>query len=181
MATRSTIVLKTKEGNYKSIYCHFDGYLSHNGKILYNNYNTYEKVEELISLGALSTLAENIRPSEGTVHNFENRQDNVCVFFHRDRQEDLDIFETSDFQEIFDGMEEYLYLFEDGKWKYLRCVDFDEVLKELEILKDVNLINGSNTNSEKYKRWESLTGDDKLNILKEVNALKELEPEDFLK
>jgi len=180
MATRSTIILKTNDNKYKYSYCHWDGYLSNNGRILFENYNTYEKVEELLSFGSISVLGKSIHPDPSKPHDFENKQDDVCVFYHRDRQEDLCLCETLDFGDIFKCMEDYVYLFVDEKWKYLRCEDFYEILKELEILKEVGVLHNKDTNSKKYERWESLTGDDKLDILKEVNVLKELEPEDFV-
>lgn len=38
MGTRSAIVLKREDGKYQGIYCHWDGYPSNNGKILFENY-----------------------------------------------------------------------------------------------------------------------------------------------
>ena len=39
MGTRSSIAIKTEDG-IKAIYCHWDGYVDHNGKILKEFYNT---------------------------------------------------------------------------------------------------------------------------------------------
>lgn len=50
MSTRSTIGIK-ENGIIRSIYCHWDGYPENNGKILYEHYNSKEKVEELLRLG----------------------------------------------------------------------------------------------------------------------------------
>lgn len=61
MSTNSNIALynaKTKQ--FKSIYCHYDGYLSHHGDILLRCYNTKEKVEELLSKGGLLSLKEEV-------------------------------------------------------------------------------------------------------------------------
>lgn len=58
MATSATIILKTKEGNYKSIYLHNDGYPQGAGYILKNYYQDYNKVEKLISLGNISSLGQ---------------------------------------------------------------------------------------------------------------------------
>lgn len=58
MATRSNIGIKLDNGSIEMIYCHWDGYLSYNGKILLEHYNTTEKVNELIKLGNISTLGE---------------------------------------------------------------------------------------------------------------------------
>lgn len=47
MATRSTISYQLNHLDYptpvyKTIYCHLDGYLSHNGAILVEHYNSYK-------------------------------------------------------------------------------------------------------------------------------------------
>ena len=78
-----------KDGKYKVIYCHFDGYLEHNGEILVNHYKDRKKVEELLTLGDLSSLAENINPDPTKEHSYEysKRQENVCVSYNRDRQD----------------------------------------------------------------------------------------------
>ena len=45
MATRSTIAMKTDEGRIRSIYCHWDGYVGYNGKMLDGEYKTLDKVK----------------------------------------------------------------------------------------------------------------------------------------
>jgi len=76
MATRSTISVKMKTGEIKSVYCHFDGYHAGVGKTLFENYQSQEKVESLVLLGALSSLGENI---------------DSCVAYDRDRGEPFQI------------------------------------------------------------------------------------------
>ena len=44
MGTRSAIAMKTEDG-IRSIYCHWDGYVDHNGRILKEFYSTDEKVK----------------------------------------------------------------------------------------------------------------------------------------
>jgi hypothetical protein len=97
MGTRSTIALEFADGSVAQVYCHWDGYLSHNGKILLNSYMDPFKVRELIDLGDLSSLAAEI----GIKHPFDNphRFDtpewlvyreqfgNMCKFYGRDRGE----------------------------------------------------------------------------------------------
>lgn len=129
MGTRSTISICKKPinqtmGEYKGVYCHWDGYPSYNGRILLENYNTEEKVEELISHGGMSSLGEKIEPDPAFPHTFDKPQKGVCVFYTRDRGEKWEYNEphTGYSQEKFyDGMDmgqEYDYLFEDGKWYY---------------------------------------------------------------
>ena len=60
MSTRSYIAEELPNGKYKVIYCHFDGYLEHNGEILINHYQNRNKLERLLGLGDLSSLDKNI-------------------------------------------------------------------------------------------------------------------------
>lgn len=59
MATRSNIICKVGE-SYTHSYCHWDGFISSNGVILLENYNTQEKVEDLVNKGYLSSLDADI-------------------------------------------------------------------------------------------------------------------------
>ncbi len=51
MATRSTIAVQHNDGTISQIYCHWDGYLEYNGKILLTHYSTLESVEDLVKYG----------------------------------------------------------------------------------------------------------------------------------
>lgn len=131
MATRSTIWAKQEDGRFKGVYCHFDGYLSGVGQNLLNHYNTFEKVNELISNGSISALYKQIKP---TIENysFENREDDVCLFYHRDRGDDLEIYEINNFDDFEKYHEEYAYFFIDGKWQVVcygqSCVELTQEL-----------------------------------------------------
>lgn len=59
MATRSRIAIEMEDGSVQSIYCHFDGYPSHNGEVLSNHYD-YEKTLQLIKLGDISFLGKSL-------------------------------------------------------------------------------------------------------------------------
>ena len=75
MSTRSRIAIELPDGKVKSIYCHNDGYLDHNGRILNNFYTDREKVRALIKLGDISSLSEEISPTGP--HSFSNPQGGV--------------------------------------------------------------------------------------------------------
>ena len=60
MATRSNIGMITKERKVVVAYCHWDGYLRHNGQILLDNYTNSEQVYDLVSRGSISSLGESI-------------------------------------------------------------------------------------------------------------------------
>jgi hypothetical protein len=104
MGTRSTIALEFADGTVQQVYCHWDGYLSHNGQILQEHYSDPFKLRDLIDLGDLSSLGPNI----GEAHPFSqfglNKEDpdfdemmalyeksealGWCTFYARDRGEE---------------------------------------------------------------------------------------------
>ena len=54
MGTRSRIGIQLKDNSVLSVYCHYDGYPEFNGRVLRDNYNTIDKVKELIDGGDMS-------------------------------------------------------------------------------------------------------------------------------
>ena len=119
MATRSRIAIETQDGVI-SIYCHWDGYIETNGKILFENYDR-EKTEQLIALGNISSLDKTIENTDA---------------YHRDQGDDLiqklyldveDLFENG-----FNSGEEYVYcLTKDNVWLVNRYGSNNvEILKE---------------------------------------------------
>ena len=112
MATRSRIAIEDQDGTVRSIYCHWDGYPEYNGVVLKKNYQTQEKVEELIALGSISTLMPLVAPPEGATHTFDNPLNTVTVAYHRDRGEELSIKSHRNVQEFANSdIEEYGYVF----------------------------------------------------------------------
>lgn len=115
MATRSRIGILNDDGSVTSVYCHWDGYPSHNGKILREHYNTPDAVRELLKEGDMSVLAPKCNKPEG--HSFDNPVEGHVIYYGRDRgekdTEPRDDTTESDFHR--DG-EEYNYLMKKGKW-----------------------------------------------------------------
>ena len=66
MGTRSTIALEFADGTVQQVYCHWDGYLSHNGQILQEHYSDPFKLRDLIDQGDISSLGQEV----GTKHPF---------------------------------------------------------------------------------------------------------------
>ena len=56
MGTRSRIGLRIAPDQIISVYCHYDGYIQNNGRILKEHYKTKEAVQELIDGGGMSSL-----------------------------------------------------------------------------------------------------------------------------
>ena len=115
MATRSNIAMKTLEGKIVSVYCHWDGYVANNGKILLENYTDADKIEALVALGAISSLGTVI----GEKQDFDDRstqKDDWTLFYTRDRGESLSIQEYDDIPSWIADMEEYAYLWNGEEW-----------------------------------------------------------------
>ena len=84
MSTRSYIAKELEDGSVRYIYCHFDGYVEHNGRILVDHYSDSDKVNQLLDLGDLSYLSEEI----GEKQDFNQPTSRTwCLAYGRDRGE----------------------------------------------------------------------------------------------
>ena len=120
MATRSTIALEYADGTIGQVYCHWDGYLSNNGQILFEHYQDPFKLRDLMDLGDVSVLHANI----GEKHDFNERYEDGCTFYGRDRGETgVEAKNFRDFDHYLreHQWEEYEYILrKDGNW-YVSC------------------------------------------------------------
>ena len=117
MATRSNIAYKTPEGKIRSVYCHWDGYPAHNGEMLVRYYQQARKIAQLVELGQISILAEDVFPTPNSGHSFDSPEEGVTVFYGRDRGEKLvGTQEYDDIPSWIDDMEEYAYLWNGQEW-----------------------------------------------------------------
>lgn len=121
MATRSSIAMLYKDGTVGAHYCHSDGYLSYNGKMLYEHYKNVDKVKELIALGDMSSLNIEVSAPKGVKHSYDDSCDNVCVFYGRDRGEpnvETQRYESLEKYLVDGNFEEYDYVFKEknGQW-----------------------------------------------------------------
>lgn len=106
MSTRSTIGIRHEDGSVTKIYCHWDGYIEHNGGILQKYYNTAEKIEPLMALGNLSVLG----PKPEADDTWESRDFERCEPYTLRGEEWAQASPSQ--------MEEYNYLFDEseGAW-----------------------------------------------------------------
>ena len=84
-------------GNYLSIYCHFDGYPKGVGANLQSFYNDYKKAFNLMGAGAVSdidTISTSFMDTPPTVSKEILIKDTISI--------------------------EYVYLFHNGEWKFLK-------------------------------------------------------------
>lgn len=125
MGTRSRIAVM--HGDVcKSIYCHWDGYLEHNGVILQEHYDS-ARANQLVALGDMSSL----RPEIGEKHAFSQfitpdvetriHNEDWCTFYGRDRGEKDCSWEVAHtFAEFLEQVDacgaEYYYVMENGVW-----------------------------------------------------------------
>ena len=56
MGTRSRIGYELPDHSVVSVYCHYDGYVEGNGRILVEHYQDRKAVKELIDGGSMSSL-----------------------------------------------------------------------------------------------------------------------------
>jgi len=140
MGTRSMIAIQNPYSkDIRAVYCHWDGYLEHNGAILQKHYSNSPKVNNLIALGDISSL----RPEIGEKHAFSRLETpmdeeaynklygNMTTFYTRDRGEDtpFKVFPTLAKAEDYYTWSEYFYCFkyskaddyQSGEWHYKKA------------------------------------------------------------
>ena len=100
MSTRSNIVYDTGD-SVRAIYCHHDGYLDYNGRILFEHYNSEDKVEALIELGDFTSLKPTIEETRKKVMNCEQET-------NRSLDQYMHLAHNSDIQ--------YIYLWDKYMW-----------------------------------------------------------------
>lgn len=116
MATRSSIAILRADGTVSQLYSHWDGYLSHNGQLLYLHYQDPQKVEKLITLGSISSLGKEVDIPPGVKHSYDNKVEDITVFYGRDRGEkDVAAQHFASFEEYkkSDNFQGYDYLFKE--------------------------------------------------------------------
>ena len=141
MGTRSMIAIQNPYSkDVRAVYCHWDGYLEHNGSILNKHYSNSAKVNNLIALGGMSSLRAEIGDKhafsehelpKAEVEAFRAATRDMCTFYGRDRGEtgsEFRVFPTlAEAADYYDHCgAEYLYVFkykksddyQSGEWHY---------------------------------------------------------------
>jgi hypothetical protein len=148
MGTRSRIGVMHGD-KVKSIYCHWDGYLEHNGAILQEHYDS-AKANNLVALGDLSSLRANIGEKHAfsqfelpadEVEAFKALTEDMCTFYGRDRGEKGVEFKVAQtFAEFLEQAEgcgaEYYYIMKDGVWYCGDTYESSPISKKLTVLAD---------------------------------------------
>ena len=148
MGTRSRIGVMHGD-KVKSIYCHWDGYLEFNGRILQEHYDS-AKANHLVALGDLSSLRATIGEKhkfspfdqkELSNEEFEKQFGDMCTFYGRDRGEkgvEFKVAQTfAEFMEQCDNSgAEYYYIMRDGVWYCGDTYESSPLSKKLTVLAD---------------------------------------------
>ena len=132
MGTRSRIGYELPDDSVVSVYCHYDGHVQSNGRVLVEHYQDRDAVKELIDGGSMSSLHTTylwvtaaVRDENGAVVTDEKGNwiysptRDAQPLYHTERGEELDVDHTS-FDEFISGNsgEEYAYLYDlNGNWK----------------------------------------------------------------
>lgn len=107
-----------KTDDVRFIYCHFDGYPEDVGYILDTYYNDAGKVEDLLDLGDISSLKEEVSPSPS--YKEKDIKDKVTVAYFRDKGGEWGSVAPKHTQlanyEKEDLMIDYKYLYKNNKW-----------------------------------------------------------------
>ena len=133
MGTRSRIGYELPDHSVVSVYCHWDGYVEGNGRILVEHYQDREAVKELIDGGSMSSLRttktweseimkdrnDYVLDENGQIQYTHSREPQPL--YHTERGEELSVQHTS-FDDFCSDMcgEEFVYLYDlNGNWNCL--------------------------------------------------------------
>lgn len=116
--SQSFIGIEYEDGSVEFVYCR-----NTDSDILFERYTRLEDIQNLISYGDMSKLGSFIHPSEvgKNTHSFDTPESDVCIFYHRDAGDDLQITKLDSLDELkkfgkFDGFL-YIYSIKENKWQ----------------------------------------------------------------
>ena len=130
MGTRSRIGIQLKDKSVLSVYCHWDGYPSFNGRVLNEFYNTPEKVANLINGGNISSLHTNVGWDQETLPEtgpqyYTSRGESIDA-----NEPELSKNKNEYLKNTYD--EEYAYLFTSAGWTCYNVRSWDDNYKKVE-------------------------------------------------
>lgn len=111
MGTRSRIGIELPDYSVLSVYCHWDGYPEHNGRILMEHYQNRQLIQELIDGGDISSLR--------STEDWNGNEHDPQPLYYSERGEDVPPHHST-FDEFVSSSawEEYAYLYDlNGNWK----------------------------------------------------------------
>jgi len=125
MGTRSRIGIQLQDDSILSVYCHYDGYPEFNGRVLRDNYNTVEKVKELIDGGNMSCTWTNADWNNETMPE-------MGALYYTSRGESMESNAPRYDDDLFEFLkkennEEYAYIWSvNNKWVCMNMNQFND-------------------------------------------------------
>lgn len=129
MSTRAYILKDTDKGFY-GVYLHNDAYPENVKEKLIPAFTKPEDVDSLLANGNMSILGRNICPDQTKEHSFKYPQKDVCVYYHRDRDEAWEYNKPNylTFTDLRLRNVNYCYIYgKDNNWYYMNESDIDSV------------------------------------------------------
>ena len=124
MGTRSRIGIQLSDESILSVYCHWDGYPKFNGVKLVENFNTREKVKELIDGGDISSLWTNERWSNDLL---DRHRDVYGPQYYSQRGEDCPPRLDANKYDYLANGEEYAYIYTlNNEWVCYNRYQFED-------------------------------------------------------
>ena len=124
MGTRSRIGIQLSDESILSVYCHWDGYPEFNGVKLVENFNTREKVKELIDVGDISSLWTNERWSNDLL---DRHRDVYGPQYYSQRGEDCPPRLDANKYDYLANGEEYAYIYTlNNEWVCYNRYQFED-------------------------------------------------------
>ena len=118
MSTSARIAKREDDGTVRSVYCHFDGYPSYAGKLLRHHYTDPEIVDIVMNFGNFSALEQHV--SDISFYITAPSPMDERAMRHAS---------TGDFLEYGSkSASEYLYLFDQGRWRCWSTWNGSEIL-----------------------------------------------------
>jgi len=132
MGTRSRIGIQLSDDSILSVYCHWDGYPSFNGKVLREFYDTKEKVNQLINGGNISSLHTNVGWNQETLPEtgpqyYTSRGESI-----KENEPELNKNQSEYLKTADNCGEEYAYLFTNAGWTCYNVRSWDDNYKQEE-------------------------------------------------
>lgn len=88
-----------------------DGYPSYTDAILVDSYSSIERARALVSMGDMDVIGLNITPEPKITHNWDYRQQRVCVFYKGDKKEKKHESKTMDMSKFSSLADKYPYVY----------------------------------------------------------------------
>lgn len=115
MSTHSQIAVKLNNGSYATVYCHYDGYPIYMGWMLYNKFNTENRINNLVLDGGHCIRNIGYVGNYGAAEYFPYEEDETQTLTFADFNALLDFYTES--------LTEYAYVYEDGEfYGYKLCM-----------------------------------------------------------